>query len=250
MKTAGYIRVSTEEQAKNGFGIEIQKEKIMQYCKLHDLDNLEFYVDEGYSGWSLQRPAMQRLLTDVRNGLIRRVVVYKSDRISRHLKELLYLIEDIFEPNGVEFISVTENFDTGTAQGKLFLQMLGSFAEFERNMIKERTYNGRIQKAKQCTANEIAVGKIPYGYKKVGDQIVVDEYESTIVRTIFELRSNGLSLREIANILNSKGYRTRQNGKWHASTVRYILENAKYYGRQEYKFANEYVSKEFVPIFA
>lgn len=247
-KVAGYIRVSTEEQATSGYGVEIQREKILQYCKLHDIDNLELYIDDGYSGWTLDRPAMQKLLGDIQNGLVEKVVVYKSDRISRHLKDLLTLIEDIFETHNVEFISISEQFDTGTPQGKLFLQMLGSFAEFERNIIRERTYNGRKQKAKQCAPNEIATGKVPYGYRKNGDTIEVDEYESNVIRIIFGLKQNGKSLREIAEYLNSEGFKTRQGGKWHASTVNYILNNAKYAGVQQYRFDGEVYSSEFVPI--
>lgn len=244
-KSAGYIRVSTEEQAVNGYGVEVQREKIIQYCNLHDITNVELYIDEGYTGWSLERPALMRLLDDVRQGKIDKVIVYKSDRISRHLKDLLVLIEDVFEPNSVEFISVTENFDTGTAQGKLFLQMLGSFAEFERNLIKERTYAGKKQKAKQITENEIATGRVPTGYKKIGDTIVIDEQETQIVRLIFEMRRNGHSLREIANYLNQI-----TNRKWYASTVRYILNNEKYLGKQIYKFKDETVEGGFLKIVA
>lgn len=247
MKVAGYIRVSTEEQTK-GFGIEVQKEKILQFCKLNDIQDVEFYIDDGYSGWSLDRPAMRRLLNDIAEHKISKVIVYKSDRIARHLKDLLVLIEDILEPNGVEFISVTENFDTGTPQGKLFLQMLGSFAEFERNVIKERTLNGRIQKAKKNIRDEVVAGRIPYGYRKEGDKIVVDEYESNVIKIIHEMRSNGKSLREIANFLNSEGFRTRQGGKWYASTIKYMLENEKYCGWQKYKFANELITSEFIKI--
>uniref|UniRef100_A0A7C4VV78 Recombinase family protein n=1 Tax=Fervidobacterium pennivorans TaxID=93466 RepID=A0A7C4VV78_FERPE len=246
-KTAGYIRVSTEEQAKNGFGVDIQIEKIKQYCMLYNIDNLELYVDEGYSGWTMERPALARLLKEIENGNVEKVIVYKADRISRHLKDLLFLIEDIFEKHGVSFVSITENFDTSSPQGKLFLQMLGSFAEFERNIIKERTYNGRVQKAKQCEVNEIAVGKIPYGYRKEGNGVVPDEYESTVIKIIYELKASGKSLRQIATILNQEGYKTRQNGKWHASTIAYILKNTKYTGKQTYRF-NETITKDFIAI--
>lgn len=242
-KTAAYIRVSTEEQAVNGFGLDIQREKIEQYCKLHDYTNIEFYVDDGVSGWTMERPALKKLLADIENGLVERVIVYKSDRVSRHLKDLLYLIEDVFEPHGVEFVSVTEQFDTSTPQGKLFLQMLGSFAEFERNVIKERTYAGKKAKAKQASKDEIATGRVAFGYKKDGEKIVVDKEEAWIVRKIFELRNAGKSLREIANYLTET-----TNKKWYASSVNYILNNPKYAGKQTYRFKDEYVEREFVAI--
>ena len=91
----------------------------------------------------MDREGLQRLLSDVEDGDIGAVVVYKADRLSRSLKDLLTLLDNRLEPNGVRFVSVTEQFDTSTASGRLFLQMLGSFSEFERNVITERTTEGR-----------------------------------------------------------------------------------------------------------
>lgn len=240
---AGYVRVSTDEQAKR-FGLDVQKEKIKQYAELYNLGKVKFYVDDGYTGWSLDRPAMRKLMEDVKAGKITKVIVYKADRISRHLKDLLILIEDVFSPAGVAFISVTEHFNTEDPQGKLFLQMLGSFAEFERNMIKERTLNGRIQKARQ---GGHAVGELPLGYRKKGERIELSE-DARIVKRIFAMREEGFSFRKIAEILNTEGICTKRGGKWYASTIRYICTNPKYQGVQVYRFGEEEIQGAIKPI--
>jgi DNA invertase Pin-like site-specific DNA recombinase len=241
-KVAAYVRVSTREQSDNGHGIEVQKEKIRQWARLHDVDHIRLFEDRGESGGTTDRPGLAGLLDVVGEGAIETVVVYKADRLSRSLRDLLTLLDERFEPNGVSFVSVSEQFDTSTASGRLFLQMLGSFSEFERNVITERTREGRKEKAK---GGGHACGEVPYGYRKGPEgEIEPDPDTAPTVRRIFRLRDEGATLREIADTLNAKGVPTKRGGQWHASTVSHILKNPKYRGRLVHTFDGERVEVE------
>jgi DNA invertase Pin-like site-specific DNA recombinase len=236
---AAYTRVSTREQAE-GSGLGTQRQKIRQWARLHDVENVELYEDAGASGGTTDREALHQLLEDVENGDIETVVVYKADRLSRSLRDLLTLLDNRLEPNGVRFVSVTEQFDTSTASGRLFLQMLGSFSEFERNVITERTTEGRRRKAE---GGGHACGSVPFGYRKTdGGELEPDPDTAPIVRRIFRMRRRReMSLRAIAEELNAEGVPTQRGGDWHASTVRYILQNPKYDGRMQHTFDGETV---------
>ena len=107
-----YIRVSTEAQAEEGYSIQAQTERLEAYCKAMGWDNYRFYTDGGYSGSNLDRPEVTKLIADARGGQVATVVVFKLDRLSRSQKDTLYLIEDVFLPNGVDFISLNESIDT------------------------------------------------------------------------------------------------------------------------------------------
>lgn len=113
-----YIRVSTEAQAEEGYSIGAQQERLEAYCRAMGWKNYQLYIDPGFSGSNLNRPKMQQLIADVQAGKVCAVVVYKLDRLSRSQKDTLYLIEDIFIPNDVAFVSLNENIDTGTPYGR------------------------------------------------------------------------------------------------------------------------------------
>jgi len=230
-KTAGYIRVSTEEQAKK-YGLNVQREKIKAYCELYGYENLKWYEDDT-TGKNINRPGLQKLLKDVEDGKIERVIVFKADRLSRKLRDLLAIIEDVFEPQNCAFISISEQFDTSTPTGKAFLQMLGTFAELERNTIVYRTTSGRVQKAKE---GGHACGSLPFGYRNNSGTLEKEPEEMEIVKAIFAMRSDGMSFRAIARRLNKDGVPTKRGGKWHDSTVRYLVKNPKYKGLDIYHF--------------
>jgi Site-specific recombinases, DNA invertase Pin homologs len=238
---AAYLRVSTREQAE-GTGLETQKQKIREWARLHDVDRIQLYEDPGVSGGTMDREGLQRLLSDVEDGGVSTVVVYKSDRLSRSLKDLLTLLDNRLEPEDIRFVSVTEQFDTSTASGRLLLQMLGSFSEFERNVITERTTEGRRRKAED---GGHACGEVPLGYRKNGEgELEPDPKTAPIVQRIFQLRDEGESLRSIADTLNAEGVDTKTGGDWHASTVKYVLDNPKYTGRSAYTFDGTAVEAE------
>ena len=142
---ACYIRVSTSEQALNGQSLAEQEDRLLKYCDALNWQNTKVYKDAGFSGGNLNRPALQELIKDIPH--INKVIVYKLDRLSRSQKDTLYLIEDVFIKNNVDFISMCENFDTSSSFGKAMIGILSVFAELERNQIKERMTMGKFARA-------------------------------------------------------------------------------------------------------
>ena len=144
MSVSVYIRVSTEDQAREGYSLDVQREYLVNYAKRHNYEVSEIYADEGLSAGTTDRPALQKLLKDAKQKKFDLVIVYKIDRFSRRLSDLLTLVEQL-ESYGVGFKSATEPFDTTTSAGKLLFQQLGSFAEFERNRHAERVFPGMVK---------------------------------------------------------------------------------------------------------
>lgn len=231
-KAVGYCRVSSDSQIDNT-SIENQNEKIKDYCKLYNVELVKIFIDEGESGSSTdKRNGYNDMIEFMKDNDINGIIVYKADRIHRRLKNLLIMIEDILEPINVAFISITENFDTSTSQGMLFLQMIGSFSEFERKVINERTKSGRVKKAK---SEKYSGGKVPYGYKLIAsDTLELDQEEAAIVKDIFLMRKEGRSLNRIAQELNKKKIVTRKGKNWTKQTIDYILKNEVYTGKYSY----------------
>lgn len=229
-KAVGYARVSSESQTDNT-SIDLQIQKIKEYCKLYDISLDKIFIDEAQSGKTDNRKAYKEMLDYVGENGTNAVIVYKADRTHRKLKNLLIMIDEL-EQQEVAYISITENFDTSTPQGMLFLQMIGGFAEFERKIINERTQSGRIEKAK---SKRFAGGKIPYGYKLVnGDHLEVVPEEAAIVNEIFKKRVDGNSLGRIARELNNTGITNKQGRSWTKQSIDYILKNETYAGVYKY----------------
>lgn len=148
------------------------------------------------------------------------------------------MIEDELRPHNIAFISVSENFDTSTPQGMLTLQMLGSFAEFERNLINERTKSGRISTAK---SGKYAGGKVPYGYSVADGKFIIDEQKAKIVRQMFQMYYEGKSYGFIAKYINSLQKLSENDSgssetykKWCRTSICYILRNSSYTGLLSY----------------
>jgi len=131
LRIAIYIRVSTEDQAKEGYSLEVQREYLESFAKREGLEVFKVYQDDGISGYSTERPALRELLKETKGRKFDLVLVYKIDRFSRNLKDLLNLVDEL-SSSGIGFKSATEPFDTTTSAGKLMFQQLGSFAEFEK----------------------------------------------------------------------------------------------------------------------
>ena len=138
MNVALYIRVSTQEQAKEGYSIGEQTERLEKYAQAHGWTVFKKYTDPGYSGANMQRPALKQLIQDAKSHKFEKVIVYKLDRLSRSQKDTLMIIEDILLKNDVDFVSMNENFDTSTPFGKAMIGILAVFAQLEREQIKER----------------------------------------------------------------------------------------------------------------
>lgn len=147
MKVAGYIRVSTAEQAIYGLGLEVQRDKIQSYCDSQSWELVEIYEDGGVSGATMDRPAFTQMLTDGEDGRFDLILTYKIDRISRSLKNLLILVEDTLAPMDIALKSVTESFiDTSSPEGMAMFQVLGTFSELERKQITRKLSDARDKK--------------------------------------------------------------------------------------------------------
>lgn len=223
-RAVGYCRISTLMQVDNT-SLKDQEDKIRMYCKLHDIEVDKIFIDKAVSGKSTERPEYYEMMNYVKENDTDMIVVYKNDRIHRSLYNLLAMIYELQE-HKVALVSVTEMFDTSNPQGMLFLQMLGSFAEFERAIINERTRNGRIARLKE---RKFVGGKPAFGYKVNKDgKFEIDEDEAKIVKDIFKLRSKGISL---SNIGDNYGFSKQK--------VDYILKNKNYIGIFEYQGKKE-----------
>jgi site-specific DNA recombinase len=201
-----YLRVSTDRQAEEGYSIDIQKERLTAYVKsMFGSQNVktELFIDDGYSGGSLDRPAMQRLIEVVRSGAASHVIVYKLDRLSRSQKDTLYLIEDVFLPHNTAFVSMQESFNTATPFGRAVVGILSVFAQFERENIFERTRGGMQKRVE--SGLWMGGGRVPFGYDYDREKgILVPNQDAELVRRVYELYLKGYSLQRIANMLGLK----------------------------------------------
>lgn len=231
MKVALYVRVSTLEQAEEGYSIGEQKDKLKKYCEIKDWIVTRIYSDPGFSGSNLNRPSMQQLIKDAGTGLYDAVLVYKLDRLSRSQKDTLHLIEDIFQKNSIHFISLSENFDTSTAFGKAMIGILSVFAQLERETIKERMMMGKVGRAK--AGKIMAWANVPFGYLKDKDTYKIDPLRANIVKRIFGMYLDGVSITRIYTRLNEEGH-VGKDIKWSYRTVRQILDNITYTGMVTY----------------
>ncbi|MEJ9318581.1 recombinase family protein, partial [Halalkalibacterium halodurans] len=224
-----YVRVSSEEQAQKGYSVRNQLDECKKKAGTNEVIE---YVDEGYSGEFLERPALEKLRKDVREGIITKVVCYDPDRLSRKLMNAL-IIDDEFRKRGVEMVYVNGEY-AHSPEGQLFYSMRGAISEFEKAKINERMSSGRRRKAREgkVVKNNYCYG---YDYDKEKSQYVINEDEAKIVRLIFDLFTNpndiAKGMNGIANYLTEKGVPTkRRAGVWHRQVVRQILMNRTYTG--------------------
>jgi site-specific DNA recombinase len=232
MRCAIYTRVSTDIQAEKEYNsCEAQEEKIKSFIRSQEnLKLYKVYSDAGFSGASLDRPALKDLLNDIVEGKVDCILTYKIDRLTRSPKDFYTLIE-LFDKHGVSFISITENFDTSSPSGRLLRNIMLTFAQFEREMTAERTKDKMEARAKKGLWNG---GIVPYGYKNIDKKLVIDEKEAECVRNIFKTFIETQSLAETRGQINIK-YQTRAGKKFSKGTIDNILRNPIYYGKIEYK---------------
>lgn len=221
-----YIRVSTSKQDQDGYSIPMQKERMIAYCKSRGWLVVGVYIDPGFSGASLKRPGMTALIEAVNKKKGDAVLVYKLDRLSRSQRDILYLLEDVFEPKGVAFVSMQESFDTSSIYGKAMLSILSVFGQMERSVITERTLMGRAGRAEEGLWH--GGGTDPIGYDYVDGALVVNQEEARQIRAVYNLYASGFSITEICRRM--EGYTTK-HGDWsHTSTVGNVLDNPLYAG--------------------
>ena len=223
-----YVRVSTQEQAKEGYSIDEQIERLRDYCKAMGWIIVKIYTDAGYSGASTDRPALQDMIKDIEDGKGDSVVVYKLDRLSRSQKDTLSLIEDSFLAHKVDFVSMTENFDTSTPFGRAMIGILSVFAQLEREQIKERMSMGKEGRAKEGKFH--GGGYVPIGYDYVDGELVINEFEAMQVREIHKLYQEGKAFHAIDKIFSDRGYK-HKHGAWHTKKVKDVMLNELYIGK-------------------
>ena len=221
MRVALYPRVSGHEQEDN-YSIPEQIERMKKYCEAKDWMVYKIYTDSVQSGADLDRPGLQAMMKDCEAGKVDMVLVYKLDRLSRSQKDTMYLIEDVFEKNGVGFTSMTENFDTSTPHGKFIIGILAVFAQLERSKITERTTLGK--KARAAEGKWHGGKWIPIGYEYIDDQLIPNEYEKMQVLEIGELILQRTPIRTIVNMITDKGYKHKY-GVWDAKTIKRVVRN-------------------------
>jgi DNA invertase Pin-like site-specific DNA recombinase len=229
MLTVVYCRVSTEEQAAEGFSIEGQAEKLRAYATLHELGPVTVIEDPGRSGKDLERPGLQRILGMVEDGNVSNVLVWRLDRLSRDLGDLI-LLADQFGKAGVGLHSFTERIDLSSATGRMFYHVLGSFAQFYREQLAENVRMGMQQAAREGKWTN----RPKTGYDLVEGELVAND-DASIVRRIFQLRAEHLSHSEISE----------RTGIKHG-TVRDILLSRVYLG--EVLFSGEWYPGHHEPL--
>ncbi|QQE80953.1 recombinase family protein [Alicyclobacillus sp. SO9] len=234
MAAALYARVSTDEQAQHGHSIDAQKERLIAYAVSQGWHEYRLYVDEGYSGTSLERPALKSLLRHIEQGTIDTVVVYRLDRLSRRQRDVLFLLEDVFMPEGVVFKSATEPFDTGTPLGKAMIGILAVFAQLERDTIAERTQEGQRKRIQKGMWHG---GRVPFGYDYDAQtgKLIVNDTEARLVRAVFRKYLDHLSLSHIAEWLSAYD----DSRKWSFVTVRQLLDRETYLGNMKWGMSSK-----------
>src|ERR1700732_2703563 len=220
MKTIGYVRVSTDKQADRGVSLEAQAEKIRAMAVVHNAELIDIIVDGGESAKSLNRPGMQRLLALVDAGKVKAVIVAKLDRLTRSVKDLCELLER-FERKGVALVSVAESLDTGSAAGRLVLNIMAAVSQWEREAIGERTRDALRHKRSQGER----VGNIAFGFRLAADgqHVEPEPEEQAALAEIRRLRREGATLRGIAAALNHRALRTRRGTPWRLESVARVL---------------------------
>lgn len=231
-----YMRVSTEEQAASGYSLGAQKERLEAFCIAQGWSIAGRYIDDGVSAKNLERPEFQRMMREAQAGDV--VLVVKLDRLTRSVRDLDDLLR-LFEKRDITFHSISEHFDTTTAAGRLFMRMIAEISQWEREVIAERTAEGKRKKA---TGGEWGGGPIPFGYvavpsgktKKSGKELVKlvpDEERGHLVDAIYRRYLEGYGVRAICLWLNNTlGVRTTNGERFQSTTVVRILRNPIYCG--------------------
>lgn len=240
VNTGIYVRVSTEEQAQEGYSIRAQEQKLKDYARIKDWGVYNIYADEGISGKNIvERPAINSLIEDIKNGKVNNVLVFKIDRLTRNTADLITLI-NLFNEYDCAFNSLSESIDTKTASGRMFVKIIGIFAEFERENIIERAKIGFERKVRE--GYTLATRVPSYGYdRKIGEKVqTINEAEAIIVREVFDMFTNQhLSFLEISDILNKRKIPTKENAVWHSRTIKNMLTNCNYIGKVRYATKDE-----------
>ena len=231
-KCAIYTRVSTDNQVEVEFNsCEAQKEKIESFIKSQEnMESFDIYSDAGFTGANTNRPALMKLLNDIKQNKINVVISYKIDRLTRSPKDFYQLIE-LFEKHNIDFISVTERFDTSTPAGRLLRNIMLTFPQFERELTSERTKDKMYQRAQKGMWNG---GTVPYGYKAEDKKLVIDKSRAEVVTDIYGSYIENHSIAEVINRISADKIRDSKETILSKGQIYYILRNPVYTGKIRY----------------
>ena len=227
LRVIGYVRVSTEEQANDGKSLKTQREKIELFCKLHDHDLAMILEDPGASGKTLDRAGLASALKESRSksrDAPHGIVITKLDRLTRSLRDWSELIDEFFDERAKhkrQLFSVGDSIDTTTASGRLILNVLMTVAQWEREVIAERTRDtlqSKIRRGERC-------GRVRFGYDLAGDgvNLVRNEREQEAIATLKEWKARGKTYRDLVAMIEELGIETKSGGVWRPATIRQIL---------------------------
>lgn len=244
-----YARVSTTEQAEEGYSIDEQIRVLKDFCEKEGYIVYEEYIDRGISGKNISgRPAVQKLLQDAEDKKFDIVLVWKMNRLARKMVDLMNIVELLNRKN-IAFRSYTEKYETETPTGKLQFQMMAAIAEYERNNIAENVKMGMVARAKEGRWNG---GQI-LGYdvvatsnvnkKRKDTHLIINENEANVVRCIFQMYTSGHGYKAIANCINKKGYQTKKGKTFSLNAIKTIVTNPTYAGYIRYNVRRDWNEK-------
>ncbi len=222
MKRAiGYVRVSSIGQAVEGISLEAQRAKILAWCDYNEYELSEIFSDEGISGKKASnRPGLQQALNSIGKGDV--LVFYSLSRLARSTKDAI-AISELLQKKDAHFVSLSEDINTTSAAGKMIFRMLAVLAEFERDLVSERTCFALRHKRDNGFKTG---GDIPYGFDSIQGKLFENHQEQEVIRRILALRAKGYSMRKIASTLNEDGILTKRGKQWQATQVQGILKRA------------------------
>jgi DNA invertase Pin-like site-specific DNA recombinase len=223
LRVVGYVRVSTEEQATGGFSLDAQEAKVRGYCALYELDLIGFHADPGASGKTLDRPGLTAALAELRRrkGGPDGIVMAKLDRLTRSLADWAALINEFFRDERRRLFSVGEQIDTRTATGRMVLDLIMTIAEWEREIIGERTSDAlqaKIRRGERCD-------RLRFGYDlgPDGKMLIPNPREQEAIARMRQWRAQGKTYRDLVRLVEDLGIDTKGGGIWRPQTIRQIL---------------------------
>lgn len=220
LSAIGYCRISTEEQVRGGISLDNQQEKIRAYAEIKNFFLIGIAKDPGFSAKDLNRPGIREVLSLAKSKKVNAIIVYKLDRLFRDAADALNIIK-LFDQKGISFHSIEETIDTNGPMGKFVFTMLAAMAEWERNIISERTRDAMSYKK----AQGFRVGDIPFGWDLIkNNRLRKNHREQAVISGIKKLRGRGYSLRDISSFLHSEGVTTKKGkARWSPKVLRSVL---------------------------
>lgn len=234
MNVAVYTRVSTERQSLEGHSLEAQHDRMIESVKSNGWTLFMVYTDPGESAKDLKRPGVQQMIADLKEGLFDAVLVHKLDRLTRNISDLYDLVELVNSRN-VKLISLSENIDTSSPMGRMFVYILGIFAQMFRENLREEVIKGMTKRAEKGLHN-VTVNL--YGYQRdENGQLIIVEEEAKWVKWIFEQYIAGKGTTMIAKELNKLNIRRNQGARWDQHKAMMTITNLHYTGMVHWKVA-------------